>query len=191
MPEIGTASVASRRPTFDIASCACADFSCARAASRRACDVCSAVGEMKFCAARPTLAVCWRSASSRVACADSTSAARSAARLCRSVRSIAPISWPALTRLPSATVSESSVPAALARMTAVRGATSGPENSIVTGSRASTGRATSDVTNSSGTACLSLSLSPPKIPAFDSAASASPVTMSAPTTPSQIRRPAL
>ena len=140
------------------ASCACADLSCARAASRRACEVCSAVGEMKFCAARPTLAVFWRSASTSVACADSTSAARSAARLCRSARSIAPITWPALTRLPSATLSESSVPAALARTTAVRGATSGPENSIVSGMRASTGRATSAATNSSGTALLALSL---------------------------------
>ena len=72
----------------------------------RACEVCSAVGEMKFCAARPMLAVCWRSASIRLACADSTSAARSAARLCRSARSIAPITWPALTRLPSATLSD-------------------------------------------------------------------------------------
>ena len=161
MPEIGTDSVASRMPTRIEASCACADLSWARAASRRACDVCSAVGEMKFCAARPTLAVFWRSASTSAACADSTSAARSAARLCISARSITPITWPALTRLPSATLSESSVPAALARTTAVRGATSGPENSSVSGSRAATGRATSAATNSSGTGSF-LSLSPPR-----------------------------
>ena len=135
IPGIGTASVASRMPTRVEASCACADLSAARAASTRACEVCSAVGEMKFCAARPTLAVFWRSASTSAACADSTSAARSAARLCRSARSISPITWPALTRLPSTTPSDSSVPAALARTMAVRGATSGPENSSVSGRR--------------------------------------------------------
>ena len=91
MPEIGTASVASRMPTRDEASCASADLTAARAASSLACEVWSAVAEMKFCAARPVLAMFWRSASIRLACADSTSAARSAARLCRSARSIAPI----------------------------------------------------------------------------------------------------
>ena len=97
-------------PTRIEASCACADLSWARAASRRACDVCRAVGEMKFCAARPTLAVFWRSASTSAACADSTRAARSATRLCISARSITPITWPALTRLPSATLSDEQRP---------------------------------------------------------------------------------
>jgi hypothetical protein len=131
----------------------------------RACDVCSAVDEMKFCAARPTLAVCWRSASSSVACADSTIAERSLTRVCRSERSISPIDCPALTRLPSATASDSSVPGALARTTAVRGATSGPENSTTTGIFASTGRATSAGVNSSGTDLfLALAVARPATP---------------------------
>jgi hypothetical protein len=120
-------------------SCACADLSWARAASSRACEVCSAVEEMKFCAARPTLAVCWRSASSSVAWADSTIAERSLTRVCRSERSISPIDWPALTRLPSPTASDSSVPGALARRPRCAAPPAGPENSTTSGIFASTG----------------------------------------------------
>src|SRR5450755_222190 len=82
---------------------------------------------------------------------------------------------PARTRLPSATCNESSVPGALARTMAVRGATSGPENSTTTGIFAATGRATSPLVNSSGTAALALSpeSSLPELPpAFDASASA-------------------
>ena len=69
-------------------------------------------------------------ASIKVACADSMPALRSLMRACRSARSIVPSVWPAFTRLPSAIASDSSVPAALARTIAVRGATSGPVNSM-------------------------------------------------------------
>ena len=61
---------------------------------------------------------------------------------------------PAATRLPSLTFSASSVPLALARTTAVDGATSGPENSSRDVSRASCGWATSRAVNSRVTSFL-------------------------------------
>src|SRR5690349_10667867 len=69
-----------------------------------------------------------------------------------------------------------------------RGATSGPENSIVTGRRARTGFATSAATNSSGTGALSLSLSPPRKSDVFESATAVTASTAAPATPSQIRR---
>ena len=138
-PLIGAVSAASRMPSFEVASAACVDLSWARAESSVARDDSSALAEMNCWRDRPSLAACARSASTTRAWADSTPAERSAARLCRSARSIVPSGWPALTRLPSATDSDSSVPAALARTTAVRGAISEPENSMRSGSAASTG----------------------------------------------------
>ena len=71
-----------------------------------------------------------------------------------SALSMLPSNWPARTRLPSATASASRVPAVLARTTAVCGATSGPENSIVEGIVTSSGATTSRWTNSSVTSAL-------------------------------------
>jgi hypothetical protein len=81
----------------------------------------------------------------------------------------------------------------LARTIAVRGATSGPENSTVTGSLANAGRATSAATNSSGTGGLSLSAAPAvenPLPILGSNASTSAATTSsASALPITIRRP--
>ena len=71
-----------------------------------------------------------------------------------------PSACPAVTRLPSATVSASSVPPALARTIAVWGATSGPENSTTAGICAMAGCTTSRLMNSSGTSGL------PFLPSF-------------------------
>ena len=159
MPEIGTASVASRMPSARRGELRLrrlelrpggVEAGLRGLQRRRRDEVLRGQPLVGRCsAARPRPA--WPAA-------DSTPAARSAARLCRSARSIAPITCPALTRLPSATLSESSVPAALARTMAVRGATSGPENSIVSGMRASFGWVTSAATNWSGDDLLVLAL---------------------------------
>ena len=132
---------------------------------------------MKFCAARPTLAVCWRSASTQRRLRRFDHARqRSATRVCRSARSIAA---DRLAGLDAAALGDRQRRAgcrrALARMIAVRGATSGPgELDRHRQPREHRARRTSDVTNSSDR-CLSLPLLAAEIPAFDSAASASPV----------------
>ncbi len=138
-----------------MSSAAFAASSPARAVSTAARELSSAIGEMKCCAARLSLEASVRSAWLSKARADSRFARRSATRLASSARSIRPSGWPALTRLPSATSSASSVPAARVRTIAVCGATSGPENSTTEGMRARVGVTTSALVNSSAGAALS------------------------------------
>ena len=78
MPSIGEISAAWRSSTSLVPSCACADSIWPRADSSCARELSSAVGAMKFCEARPWLALYWRSDCSYMARADSTLALRSA-----------------------------------------------------------------------------------------------------------------
>ena len=151
MPEMGASKVPSRRLILVVSSEAWAALRLALAVSIAARELSSAMPEMNCCAARRSLLAWLRSACTRLARIDSRLALRSATRLARSASSMRPSTWPACTRLPSATVSASSVPPALARTMAVCGATSGPENSTTPGRRASVGCTTSRLTNSSGT----------------------------------------
>ena len=148
MPSIGEISAAWRSSTSLVPSCACADSIWPRADSSCARELSSAVGAMKFCEARPWLALYWRSDCSYMARADSTLALRSATLWRSSSRSSWPSDWPALTRLPSPTVRRSRLPEALARTITVLGATSGPENSIRPGIGAIVGLMTSPAWNS-------------------------------------------
>ena len=131
-----------------------------------------------------------RSACASCARADSSIALRSATRLDSSDRSTLPSSWPAFTRLPSATFSDSSVPAALARTTAVPGATSGPENSTLNGIGPSRGCTTSLARNSRAAALSPLAAACVAGATLDAAprddistAAATPATTSTPTPP--------
>ena len=177
-PLMGAVSAASRRPTLTVAACACADLTCARAASSVAREVSSAFGEMNFWFARSVFDACARSASLMRALAESTPAARSAARLCRSARSMRPSTCPAFTRLPSATFNVSSVPAALARTMAVRGAINEPENSMRSGIATSCGFTTSLGANSKVTSGF-LSARSALLLTRDTAARASAATITA------------
>ena len=78
-----------------IATAACAAFRLARAASRPACEFCSAVAEMKPCCTSARLLSCWRCA--MACCASLASACCSAccSRARASVASMRASSWPA------------------------------------------------------------------------------------------------
>ena len=150
-PEMGATSSASRRLIRLVPSCICDAVNCARADSSAALLASSAVEEMNCCSARRWFAACWRSAWFNWARADSSAAPRSATLLLSSARSSVPSVCPARTLAPSPTASDSKVPFALARTTAVLGATSGPANSIATGKLVSRGATTSCWANSSVT----------------------------------------
>ena len=155
MPPIGATSAASRRPTRVVSSAATAAACNARALSSCEREVSSAIAEMNDCWARRSFDACVRSACASAALAASALAWRSLLRLCNSARSMRPSDWPALTCEPSCTASPTSVPPALARTTAVSGATSGPENSMLPGIVVHAGCTTSRGANSSVTAALS------------------------------------
>ena len=105
MPEIGATSAASRTPTREVVELRLRRLELrARGVERAPARSAAPIGEMKFWLARPTLAACWRSASTSVAPAPTRPApCARCTRLCSSARSISPSAWPALTRLPSAT----------------------------------------------------------------------------------------
>ena len=189
MPAIGASSVASRWPTRVVSSVAWAAASAARAVSTWARELSSALGEMKFCAARRSLLAWVRSAWARLARAESSMALRSAMRGASSAMSMRPSAWPALTRSPSATVSASSVPEVRARSSTVLGATSGPEKAMRSGRLARCGCTTSLARNSSGAdaaapGCLAAWAWPPGMAPGCMATQAPPATASTTTPPS-------